>query len=64
MPGKSTGNVVAGAPNWKFWAESLNARWFLSLDDTRVKCRAWRSDYNEDGFCLSLKEFQRLRLLP
>jgi putative transposase len=27
--------------------ECLNAYWFLSLDDARLKCEAWRRDYNE-----------------
>lgn len=27
--------------------ECLNTYWFLSLDDARVKCEAWRRDYNE-----------------
>ena len=25
----------------------LNAQWFMSLDDARAKCEAWRRDYNE-----------------
>jgi putative transposase len=25
----------------------LNANWFLSLDEAREKCEAWRRDYNE-----------------
>jgi len=25
----------------------LNAHWFISLDDARAKCEAWRRDYNE-----------------
>jgi len=24
-----------------------NALWFMSLDDARRKCEAWRRDYNE-----------------
>jgi transposase InsO family protein len=26
----------------------LNAHWFMSLDDARRKCEAWRRDYNEE----------------
>ena len=33
--------------NGKFRAECLNANWFLSLDEARRKCDAWRRDYNE-----------------
>jgi putative transposase len=33
--------------NGKFRAECLNAHWFMSLDDARRKCEAWRRDYNE-----------------
>ena len=33
--------------NGKFRAECLNANWFMSLDDARRKCEAWRRDYNE-----------------
>jgi putative ABC transport system substrate-binding protein len=28
--------------------ECLNAHWFMSLDDARRKCEAWRRDYNEE----------------
>jgi Integrase core domain len=31
-----------------FRAERLNAHWFMSLDDARRKCEAWRRDYNEE----------------
>jgi transposase InsO family protein len=33
--------------NGKFRAECPNANWCLSLDDARLKCEAWRMDYNE-----------------
>ena len=26
----------------------MNAHWFMSLDDARRKCEAWRRDYNEE----------------
>ncbi|MBV9014805.1 MAG: transposase [Alphaproteobacteria bacterium] len=32
--------------NGKFRAECLN-NWFLSLDEARRRCEAWRRDYNE-----------------
>ena len=34
-PGKPTDNAF------------VNAHWFLSLEDAREKCEAWRRDYNE-----------------
>ena len=47
-PGKSTDNAFIESFNGKFRAECLNAHWFMSLDDARRKCEAWRRDYNED----------------
>ena len=44
-PGKPTDNAFIESFNGKFWAECLNANWFLSLDEAR--CEAWRRDYNE-----------------
>src|SRR5215831_16177859 len=43
-------SVARAAPccasfNGKFRAECLNAHWFMSLDDARRKCEAWRRDY-------------------
>jgi putative transposase len=46
-PGKPTDNAFIESLNGKFRAECLNAHWFLSLDDARRKCEAWRRDYNE-----------------
>jgi putative transposase len=46
-PGKPTDNAFAEWFNGKFRVECLNAYWFLSLDDARLKCEAWRRDYNE-----------------
>jgi putative transposase len=46
-PGKPTDNAFAESFNGKFRAECLNTHWFLSLDDARLKCEAWRRDYNE-----------------
>jgi putative transposase len=47
-PGKPTDNAFIESFNGKFRAECLNAHWFLSLDDARRKCEAWRRDYNEE----------------
>jgi putative transposase len=46
-PGKPTDKAFAEAFNGRVRAECLNAFWFLSLDDARVKCEPWRRDYNE-----------------
>jgi putative transposase len=46
-PGKPTDNSFIESFNGKFRAECLNANWFLSLDEARRKCEAWRRDYND-----------------
>jgi putative transposase len=46
-PGKPTDNAFAESFNGKFRTECLNANWFMSLDEARSKCEAWRRDYNE-----------------
>jgi putative transposase len=46
-PGKPTDNAYIESFNGKFRAECLNANWFLSLDEARQKCEAWRRDYND-----------------
>lgn len=46
-PGKPTDNAFIESFNGKFWAECLNAHWFLSLADASTKCEEWRRDYNE-----------------
>jgi transposase InsO family protein len=33
---------------WQDGAAVLNTHWFMSLDDGRRKCEAWRRDYNEE----------------
>ena len=47
-PGKPTDNAFIESFNGKFRAECLNAHWFMSLDDARRKCEAWRRHYNEE----------------
>jgi putative transposase len=44
-PGKPTDNAFIESFNGKFRTECLNAHWFMSLDDARRKCEAWRRDY-------------------
>jgi len=46
-PGKPTDNAFIEWFNGKFRAECLNANRFLSLDEARRKCEAWRRDYND-----------------
>ena len=46
-PGRPIDNAFIESLNGKFRAECLNANWFLSLDEAREKCEAWRRDYNE-----------------
>jgi putative transposase len=47
-PGKPTDNAFIESYNGKFRAECLKAHWFMTLDDARRKCEAWRRDYNEE----------------
>jgi putative transposase len=47
-PGKPTDNAFIESFNGKFRAECLNVHWFMSLDDARRKCEAWRRHYNEE----------------
>ena len=46
-PGKPTDNAFIESFNGKLRAECLSAHWFVSLDDAKEKCEAWRRDYNE-----------------
>jgi len=46
-PGKPTDNAYIESFNGKFRTECLNTNWFLSLDEAREKCEAWRRDYND-----------------
>jgi len=46
-PGKPTDNAFVESFNGKLRAECIDQNWFLSLDDARSKCEAWRRDYNE-----------------
>jgi putative transposase len=43
-----TDNAFIEAFNGRFRAECLNAHWFLTLDDARLKMEEWRRYYNED----------------
>jgi putative transposase len=46
-PGKPTDDAFAESFNGRVRTECLNAFWFLSLEDARVKCEAWRRDCNK-----------------
>lgn len=45
--GKPTDNATVESFNGKFREECLNAHWFESIDDAKIKIDAWRWDYNE-----------------
>jgi len=47
-PGKPTDNAFIESFNGRLRAECLNENWFLSLEDARVKIKAWRRVYNEE----------------
>jgi putative transposase len=42
-PGKPTHNAFIESLNGKFRTECLDAHWFLSRDEARRKCEAWRT---------------------
>ncbi len=46
-PGKPTGNAYVESFNGRLRQESLNANWFLRLEDAPAKIEAWRRGYNE-----------------
>jgi putative transposase len=47
LPGSACLACARGeAFNGKVRAECIDQRWFLSLDDARVKCEVFRHDYN------------------
>ena len=45
-PGKPTDNSFVEAFNGKVRAECIDQNWFLSLADARLKCEAFRHEYN------------------
>ncbi len=47
-PGKPTDNAFVESFNGKVRAECIDQNWFLSLDDARSKCEAYRRDYNTE----------------
>jgi putative transposase len=68
-PGKPTDNAFIESFNGKFRAECLNAHWFMTLDDARRKCEAWRRDYNcasehPSVYVIELKRFCCLQSGP
>jgi len=46
-PGSPWENPFIESFNGKLRAECLNANWFLSLDEARQKCEAWRTHHND-----------------
>lgn len=47
-PGKPTDNAYIEAFNSRLRQECLNASWFLSMADARVRIEEWRTDYNQN----------------
>lgn len=47
-PGRPTDNAFVESFNGKVRAECIDQNWFLSLDDARSKCEAYRREYNEE----------------
>ncbi len=47
-PGKPTDNAFAEAFNGKVRAECIDQNWFLSVEDARLKCEAYRHEYNHE----------------
>ncbi|MBJ6127848.1 transposase [Microvirga sp. BT325] len=45
-PGKPTDNSFVEAFNGKVRAECIDQNWFLSLADARLKCEAFRHEYD------------------
>jgi len=54
-PATPTDNAVIESFNASVRKELLNASWFTSLADARLKMDAWRREYNEDRPHTSLK---------
>ncbi len=46
--GKPTDNANIESFNGKFRDECLNMHWFISLEQAKEICEAWRIDYNEE----------------
>ena len=55
-PGKPTDNAMIESFQARFREECLNANWFLSLADARVKIEDWRRDYNKSRPHSSLED--------
>jgi len=46
-PGKPTDNALVESFTGSSRDECLNVNWFLSLEDAKMKVKAWRKDYND-----------------
>ena len=47
-PEKPTDDVCDGSFNGKAQAECIDQNWFLSVEDARLKCEAYRHEYNHE----------------
>ncbi len=62
-PGKPTDNAFVESFKGKVRAECIDQNWFLSLDDARSKCEAYRRDYNEERPHSSIGQMTPMELL-
>jgi putative transposase len=58
-PGKPTDNAFIEAFNARLRTECLNASWFLSLADGRVRIEEWRCHPNEEQPHSALRNLTR-----
>jgi putative transposase len=63
-PGKPSDNAFIEAFNSRLRQECLNASWFLSMADARLRIYAWRNDYNENRPHLALGNLPRASSRP
>ena len=47
QPGKPAQNAYVESFNGRLRDECLNANWFTSLSDAKIKIESWRQDYNQ-----------------
>ena len=47
-PDKPTDDAFAAAFNGKARGECTDQNWFLSIEDARLKCQAYRHEYNNE----------------
>ena len=63
QPGKPVQNAFCESFNGRFREEFLDGNWFMSLQDTRQRCEAWRREYNEDRQHSSLNDLTPMEFI-